>query len=665
MPNHTCTIRPLKRHLQILTAPHIRTTMSNEDDLTASHWDDVYTSPVSTGLPNILQSDEFAPPKYDSSPETSPKSDRFPEHDSPISHPVIASPPLESPSSQKTSQLGDYNDIRNPAHPSTLHSPLLADNASTEGTKSVDDGRRSALLLLLTRDADDPLSAPPVAPTSSEAPLFGPNSSGPNVFSDLHQGVPLSQPVSAAPPKRLFKGVRKAKSAPVPNPLAPEPDQNPQPAPSAPSKADELVRRADEPLYKTSTPERAGAYFAAKLEEERTNNVPEKPEPASANLNVSVGDPTKVGDITLAHILYSVRSSLEDGIIPEPEAVVLRRYTDFRWLYHQLQANHPGVIVPPPPTKQAVGRFNEQFVESRRAALERMVQKIAANAILQKDEDFILFLTLADFSNASKERERITGLGALREEEDSGGFISALGGAFLFQTKVPEPDPFFREQKAYVEDLEMHLKAFQRNFDTIVTQRGELATATGEFAKAVEALAGVEASKLTSDLLAEFSHTNQRIKELLERQNMQDLVTLGAVLDEYIRLLGLIKAVFSQRHKLLVASVNAESENNKKQTALEKFTRNHRNQVDKLEMMKREAEAYERKATEARKKFDDIGNTVKKELKKFEFEKVDDFRSSVETFLEGLIESQKEAIELWETFYDRQKLGEVDDVTLK
>ena len=64
-----------------------------------------------------------------------------------------------------------------------------------------------------------------------------------------------------------------------------------------------------------------------------------------------------------------------------PEFEVARRYRDFLWLFNQLHTNNPGVVVPPPPEKQAVGRFDTEFVESRRAALERMLNKTAAHPI--------------------------------------------------------------------------------------------------------------------------------------------------------------------------------------------------------------------------------------------------------------------------------------------
>lgn len=90
----------------------------------------------------------------------------------------------------------------------------------------------------------------------------------------------------------------------------------------------------------------------------------------------------------------------------KPEFEVKRRYRDFLWLYNTLHGNCPGVVVPPPPEKQAVGRFESNFVESRRAALERMLNKIAAHPTLQHDPDLKLFLESESFNVDIKHKER-------------------------------------------------------------------------------------------------------------------------------------------------------------------------------------------------------------------------------------------------------------------
>lgn len=56
-------------------------------------------------------------------------------------------------------------------------------------------------------------------------------------------------------------------------------------------------------------------------------------------------------------------------------------------------------------------------------------------------------------------------------------------------------------------------------------------------------------------------------------------------------------------------------------------------EVDKL---KQRTESFE-------KSFKEISETIKQELENFEYERIDDFRNSVEIFIESAIESQKEA----------------------
>lgn len=142
---------------------------------------------------------------------------------------------------------------------------------------------------------------------------------------------------------------------------------------------------------------------------------------------IVVGDPHKVGDLTSSHIVYQVRTKVgrieytrgvkgqlrgltdvlqtSSKAYRQPEFAVSRRYRDFLWLYNSLHNNNPGVVVAPPPEKQAVGRFDTNFVESRRAALERMLNKIAGHPILQHDGDLKIFLESETFSIDVKNKE--------------------------------------------------------------------------------------------------------------------------------------------------------------------------------------------------------------------------------------------------------------------
>lgn len=133
-----------------------------------------------------------------------------------------------------------------------------------------------------------------------------------------------------------------------------------------------------------------------------------------------------------ANCLYDQTSS---KAYRHPEFTVTRRYRDFLWLYNSLHASNPGVVVAPPPEKQAMGRFDTNFVESRRAALERMLNKIASHPILQHDGDLKIFLESEAFNVDVKNKEN-------REPDigQSKGMLSSFGISVGGGSKFVEHD---------------------------------------------------------------------------------------------------------------------------------------------------------------------------------------------------------------------------------
>lgn len=367
---------------------------------------------------------------------------------------------------------------------------------------------------------------------------------------------------------------------------------------------------------------------------------------------ISVGDPIKVGDLTSAHTVYTVHTKTSSPNFSKAEAAVTRRYRDFRWIYHALETNNPGVIIPPPPDKQAVGRFNEDFVEARRSALENMLNKIAKHPQLQHDPDFRIFLESDTFVADIKYQSHATEVTAA---ESKGGFMSSLGGAFSFSGKFVETDEWFIEKKQYVDTLESQFKYLAKALDLVIAQRKELSDSTSEFAAVLETLSEVELSKTFAELIQNFFQTELRIRDLYYRQCMQDVLSLATTLEEYTRIITSIRVVFAQRQKSYLSLQTAEHDLTKKRSHVDKVTRQGSKTSttlpDKLAVLNADLAEQDRKTLNARVAFDDISKQIVTEFARFELEKAGDFRNSVELFLENAVEAQKEAIEVWETFY--------------
>ena len=143
--------------------------------------------------------------------------------------------------------------------------------------------------------------------------------------------------------------------------------------------------------------------------------------------------------------------------------------------------------------------------------------------------------------------------------------------------------------------------------------------------------------------LESLSDLQFRIRELYERQAQQDVLTLGITVDEYIRLIGSIKTAFAQRQKSFHSWHSAEAELQKRRATQEKILRSGKTQQDRLNQLQADVSDGERRSHQARLLFEDMGRLMRAELERFEKEKVEDFKSGVETFLEGAIEAQKEA----------------------
>jgi sorting nexin-1/2 len=296
--------------------------------------------------------------------------------------------------------------------------------------------------------------------------------------------------------------------------------------------------------------------------------------------------------------------------------------------------------VPPPPDKQAVGRFDSNFVESRRAALEKMLNKTAAHPTLQHDPDLKLFLESEAFNVDIKHKERRDPIPA-----ESKGVLGSLGINVGGSNKFVEQDDWFHDRKVYLDALENQLKSLLKAMETMVAQRKMMAEAAGDFSASLHALSTVELSPSLSGPLDALSDLQLTIRDVYDRQAQQDVLTFGIIIEEYIRLIGSVKQAFTQRQKGFYSWHSAESELQKKRSTQDKLLRQGKSQQDRLNQMSAEVSEAERKVHQARLLFEDMGKSMRAELDRFEREKVEEFKSGVETFLESAVEAQKEVSE--------------------
>ncbi|KAI8146317.1 Vps5 C terminal like-domain-containing protein [Fennellomyces sp. T-0311] len=366
--------------------------------------------------------------------------------------------------------------------------------------------------------------------------------------------------------------------------------------------------------------------------------------------HVTVQDPQKVGDAINAHIVYKVKTKTNSPVFRSSEFVVARRYRDFLWLYNQLTLGNPGVIVPPVPEKHALGRFQDEFVESRRIALERCLQKIVSHPMLYGDPDLKVFLESESFNVEKRQKRAEPDAPRVSLMRSFGETISnAASNPF---SKFVEVDEWFGSKRTQLEALENQLKTLLKSVEGVVKQRKDLGGAIADFGESMIPLASAELDRGLSTHLMVLADVQKRMKELHEQQAHHDVLTLEHTIDEYIRIIGSIKLAFNARIKAYQAYQQAESDVQKKQAVYDRLSSQSK-KPERLAAAEQEISEAKQRMNEYHREFQDISKLIKSELDRFDHEKVEDFRDSVEQFLCSMIEHQKQIIALWESYFDQ------------
>lgn len=75
---------------------------------------------------------------------------------------------------------------------------------------------------------------------------------------------------------------------------------------------------------------------------------------------------------------------------------VSRRYKNFDWLHERLVEKFCMIPIPPLPDKQISGRYEEQFIEHRRAQLQEFVNWVCRHPVLARCDVWMHFLSCKD-----------------------------------------------------------------------------------------------------------------------------------------------------------------------------------------------------------------------------------------------------------------------------
>uniref|UniRef100_A0AAV2L2C5 Sorting nexin-1 n=1 Tax=Knipowitschia caucasica TaxID=637954 RepID=A0AAV2L2C5_KNICA len=360
-------------------------------------------------------------------------------------------------------------------------------------------------------------------------------------------------------------------------------------------------------------------------------------------IQVSVKAPEKVGDGMTAYMAYKVFTQTSLAMFRNPTFSVRRRYSDFLGLYEKLSEKHGpnGYIVPPPPeknllgmTKVKVGKEDSSsvdFLERRRGALERYLQRVVCHPTLLQDPDVREFLEREELPRAVN-TQALSGAGFLKMINRATDAVSKM------TIKMNESDVWFEDKLQEVESSDQQFRKLHALVESLVLHRKELSTNTASFAKSTAMLGSAEDNTALSRALSQLSEVEDKMEQLHQDQASNDAFGLAEHIADFIRLLGAIRGSFDHRMKAWQRWQDAQSMLQKKREAEAKLL--WANKPDKLQLAKEEIAEWEAKVTQYEREFERVSATVRKEVLHFEKERTQNFKRQIMKYLESLLRSQ-------------------------
>ncbi|XP_038071643.1 sorting nexin-2-like [Patiria miniata] len=488
---------------------------------------------------------------------------------------------------------------------------------------------------------DDPLKEAEPAeapPTKSEAP-------------PTKSEAPPTK--SEAPPTKLETPKSESPKEDAPAELETQPTS---PAATAPDVSETVTPKSVAKSRVTDEHDEVEEKKDAPPEEEEE----EEEETDTFDMEITITEPFKKGEGMSAYMAYKVSTKTSNPVFKKPEMSVFRRFSDFLGLHQKLVNSHTvkGYIVPPAPEKSVVGMTKVKmskgqeepnsmdFVEKRRAAMERYLNRTAAHPQLQKDQNFIEFLEKDELPKATS-TSALSGAGVKR------AFSGIMDSAKKMASKVHESDQWFEEKHQQIESLDSQLKKLHLSVESMVSHRRELGGATAIFAKSAAMLGNSEEHTALSRAISQLAETEEKIDQIHVEQANTDFYVLAELLKDYIGLIGSVRDAFREREKTFGIWQSAQTMLAKKRDQEAKLKISGK--PDKLAQIQEEIKEWEAKEAKGQKDFEKISKTIRKEYNRFEVNRMRDFRSVIIKYLEALMTHQQEVIQSWEGFLPEAK----------
>jgi len=377
-----------------------------------------------------------------------------------------------------------------------------------------------------------------------------------------------------------------------------------------------------------------------------------------------VTSPHKVGEGMSSYMAYTVTTSTNLSYFKKKNPAVNRRFSDFLGLREKLAEKYlqNGRVIPPAPDKSVLGMTkvkmskededagHSEFVEKRRAALERYLNRTAGHPNLRVDPDFREFLELDAELPKSNQTAALSGKNVMKYISKVGDRVSA------YTTKMEETDTWFEEKTTMVENLDTQLRKLHVATESLVEYRRNLAGHTYSLSKSLAMLGTAEDNSKLAAALAQLAEVEEKVEKVHEQQAKDDFYLLSELVRDYVGIVGSVREALQERVKAWQAWQGVQRDLNKRREG--KVKAELAGKQDRVNTLRQEIAENERQVDMAQENFEKISRIIKKEFEAFDVQKCQDFKSTILQYLQQMLKSQESLVTHWERFLPEIKAME-------
>ncbi|KAM3309044.1 sorting nexin 2B isoform X1 [Capsicum chacoense] len=447
------------------------------------------------------------------------------------------------------------------------------------------------------------------------------------------------------------------------------------------------------------------------------------PSSSSEFLSISVSDPQKEqelsnslvpGGTTYVTYLITTRTNLPE--FDGTEFSVRRRFRDVVTLSDRLAESYRGFFIPLRPDKSVVESQvmqKQEFVEQRRAALEKYLRRLAAHPVIRRSEELRMFLEahrkLPLVRTADVASRMLDGAVQLPKQifgETAGGMVDAnevaqpaKGGRDLLRifkelkqsvandwggVKPPavEEDKELLEKKQKLQDFEQQLSnvsqqvkicqttfsmescsSFERGWaEALVKAQQDIGETMGQMGLAFVKLTKFETEQAVNDSqrlraadMKNVATASVKASRLYRELNAQTVKHLDK-LHEYLGVMLAVNNAFSDRSSALLTVQTLLSELSslklrieKLEAASSKIFGGDRSRIRKIEELRETYRVTEDAKSSAVREYERIKENNKNEHERFEKERHDDFLGMLRGFIVNQAGYAEKMANVWQT----------------